>query len=490
MSGASQKIIKDTTYLLGSTIGGRIFGSIAGIVTARFLGPSDFGLLKIINFIPTLSKYGGFGFASVAKREIPHYRLKKETDSKLEKKIKNVSYSADILWSILLVAIVFISSFYYSRPEIRIGLWIVSLTLFIKSVEKLFSTETIINKNFSIIAYISFISSVITSITILFTIYWGGIYSVLIAGLLGSIVSIIIFWRKIKLNFLFYIEKDELFRQIKIALPLAGGTLAYGLFGWVQRIEVSILFGNVILGNYMLIILILHSIFMFTNTIFRASSIELYERLANNEDNNKSTSLILIPSKILCFILPFLGGVIWLAGPFIIKVLLPDYTLSIKMFPYLIPILVLENTSVMARTAMTSAAINMQTDVVILRMISIFVFASVTYYLGYKLSYSIESAIIGRASASFVLFIGTFIFTSNYLFNSIKEMLKTIIEILFPLILVTSICLFLISFLGVESIEIVLLNVLILFAIISPMSYIYFKKLGFIKLFKTILNKS
>ena len=37
-------------------------------------------------------------------------------------------------------------------------------------------------------------------IIILSTIYWGGIYSVLIAGLLGSSVSVLMFWKKIKLN--------------------------------------------------------------------------------------------------------------------------------------------------------------------------------------------------------------------------------------------------------------------------------------------------
>ena len=67
MRSSNEKIVKDTVYLLSSSLIGRIFSGIAGIITARVLGPEDFGLLKIINYIPSVAKYGSFGLCSYTK---------------------------------------------------------------------------------------------------------------------------------------------------------------------------------------------------------------------------------------------------------------------------------------------------------------------------------------------------------------------------------------------------------------------------------------
>ena len=86
MRSSNEKIIKDTGYLLGGSLVGRFFSGIAGIITARVLGPNDYGLLKIINYIPSLAKYGSFGFGSVAKRK---FRISEDLNlEKMKKKNK------------------------------------------------------------------------------------------------------------------------------------------------------------------------------------------------------------------------------------------------------------------------------------------------------------------------------------------------------------------------------------------------------------------
>ena len=170
MKNTYEKIIKDTAHLLGSALVGRVFSSIAGIVTARVLGPSDYGLLRIINYVPSLEKFGGFGFGSVAKREIAHVRGSK-TDSKKEIKIKDVAFSSDILWSIILTIIILIISFQFERVEIKIGLWIVSITLLIRAIVKLFVISLTLEKRFSSIAFVSLVSTIVSSCIILSTIY-------------------------------------------------------------------------------------------------------------------------------------------------------------------------------------------------------------------------------------------------------------------------------------------------------------------------------
>lgn len=487
MKNTYEKIIKDTAHLLGSALVGRVFSSIAGIVTARVLGPSDYGLLRIINYVPSLEKFGGFGFGSVAKREIAHVRGSK-TDSKKEIKIKDVAFSSDILWSIILTIIILIISFQFERVEIKIGLWIVSITLLIRAIVKLFVISLTLEKRFSSIAFVSLVSTIVSSCIILSTIYWGGIYSVLLSGLAASFFSLLYYKTKIDLNFKFSIIKDEFLRQLKIAIPLAGGTVALGIFGWTQRIQVSTLFGLEALGFYMLIAFLIQSIYLLNNTFSRASSIELYERLGDKDGNTELRPLIIKPSMVLGLLLGFIGAIIWICGPLLINIFLPNYKPAQVMIPYIIPIIVFDGISAMPRVAMNSAKLNMQLITVFIRLFSILCFAVITYFVGYKLYYGLKGVIWARTFAALIMFIGSYIATGKYIFNSLRDMLGTILQILIPSILVMLICTLLTSLIGTDTLSKVSLCMLLFFFLISPVLVVYEKKLQLIRLLKTIIK--
>ena len=489
MRSSSEKILKDTGYLLGSSVVARIISGAAGIVTARVLGPADYGLLRIINYIPSLAKFGSFGFGAVAKREIPHVRGSGQGTA-VEKRIKDVSFSADILWSALLSLVIFSVSFFYERPEVKIGLWIVSVSLFVRAIGKLYGICLSVDKRFSTIALISMIGSIVSSAIILSTIYWGGIYSVLGAGLTAGFFTLLYFQRKTSLNLSFSIPKDEFLRQLKIAMPLAGGTVAFGIFGWVQRLQVSALFGIEALGYYMLIIFIIQIIFLLINTFLKASSIELYERLGEGENTKESRSLIIKPSMALGLLLPLVGAMAWLAGPLVLNVILPDYKPALVMLPFLIPILVFEGVSAMPRTAMKSAKLNMQTSAMVLRLFSTLCFALITYIVGYRYDYSLEGIIMARTIASLIMFIGCYTMTVRHFFDSVMDMLKKVLEMLFPALSMILVCFFLVKFVGTESIGTASLSIIILFLLMSPIVYTYIRKLKLIILFRGLIGKA
>ena len=132
---SSRKIIQDTRYLFSSSIIAKALNAIAGILTARVLGPADYGLLKIINYIPSLAKFGSIGFTSVALREIPHARGSR-LNANDENKIRNTSFSSELIWAITLSIFILLFSFVYDRPEIRYGIIIVSFTLLFTSLNK------------------------------------------------------------------------------------------------------------------------------------------------------------------------------------------------------------------------------------------------------------------------------------------------------------------------------------------------------------------
>ena len=56
----------------------RVLGFIRDIFIAKYLGPSDYGLLKSIEMIQMLNKWGNLGFRQTANREIGNLIGKKD----------------------------------------------------------------------------------------------------------------------------------------------------------------------------------------------------------------------------------------------------------------------------------------------------------------------------------------------------------------------------------------------------------------------------
>ena len=376
----NKKNIKDTFALFSSSLVSRLFGLIAGVITARVLGPSDFGLLKIINHVPSLAKFGAIGLSGVVKREVPHIRSDKITSTDKEQKIKSTSFSVDILWGLFLSFAIMIIATFYSSNIITYSLIIASITLFFGSLKKIYIIALSLEKRFTDIAKIEVFPSIITSVIIIATIQIGGIYSVMIGGMIASIFIVIVLMRATSLDFLFHINKIELIRQLKIAIPMTAGTFAFGLFGWVQRGLTISVFGSEVLGYYMLFVFILDGITVLMNNFLRSIAIDLYQKLGLKVIDKETKNAIIKISLIIALLFSLVGGLAVLVAPKLIHLFIPEYIKVIPILIFLIPILVLESSSSIFRLAMNSTTLNMQIFILPLWMATSFMFAIPIYF--------------------------------------------------------------------------------------------------------------
>jgi len=95
---SKRKIAADGIKLLSSSVITKIIGGGVGILVAKVLGPADFGLLKIINFVPSLAKYANIGFGGVYSREVPHIRTV-GGGKEVEQRVADTAFSANIVWA-------------------------------------------------------------------------------------------------------------------------------------------------------------------------------------------------------------------------------------------------------------------------------------------------------------------------------------------------------------------------------------------------------
>ncbi|MAG85799.1 MAG: hypothetical protein CMB97_00060 [Flavobacteriaceae bacterium] len=417
---SKRKIAADGMKLLSSSVITKIIGGGVGILVAKVLGPADFGLLKIINFVPSLAKYANIGFGGVYGREVPHIRAV-GGGREAEQRVADTAFSTNIFWGAGLAIIVFLFSFCYSKPFIRFGLWISALSLFITQLNRLYAVKCSVNKLFSIIAVVAVVGSLVRALVIVTTVYWGRGYSVLFATLFSVVAGCIYYLNKIRLSFRFTFDKEEFFRLLKISIPLASGTAASGLFQWAEYILVISLYGSDQLGIYVFALFILDSFRMVLNSLLRAGKIHLYEALASksNEDISYLVEKIILS---VTYVLAPLIGFCCLTVPPVINYLMPEFNGIEPLMPWLGAAFFINAATMLPLAAMNSKALNMQTPATIQLFLRVGVFLIMVFSLS-NWEMGVVTIAIAKVVTELSRMFSSYLITSRHLFGNIKNML-------------------------------------------------------------------
>ena len=140
------KTLKDYLAIAGTNIILQPIQLIKSIVVAKFLGPDSFGILKSLELIQMLDKYGNLGFRAAAAREIGN--AKGRGDLGKEIIVRNNAYSGEIILSLFLFLTGCISSIIIKDETISLMLLISSFSLLFSKLRGIFNTEVTIQKKF------------------------------------------------------------------------------------------------------------------------------------------------------------------------------------------------------------------------------------------------------------------------------------------------------------------------------------------------------
>ena len=162
-----KKVLRDFLAVVSSELALRPVQFLKEFVVSKYLGPADYGILKSIELIQMLNKYGSLGFKPAAAREIGNAIGKR--DEEKANLVRNTAYSSEIILSVLLfVAGLSISIFFESRTSVLIIL--ASAGLLAAKLRGVLNTEAGVQKRFILISKITFITSLIASLIIIITV--------------------------------------------------------------------------------------------------------------------------------------------------------------------------------------------------------------------------------------------------------------------------------------------------------------------------------
>ena len=243
---AQIKSVKDISWMIGANILIKPFQVVKSFVVARYLGPEDYGILKSVELIQMLNKFGDLGFNSTVIREVGTFKK----DQAEIQEIKNNAYSGEIILTFVLFVIGVISNFFFESPVIRYAIILSSIGLFTLKIHNLFTSEAIINKRFKLISKLIIIQGIINSIVIISTVPFLKIYAVLTVPILSTLILIIVYFKRLGIPFKFKFNRRRFKNILRTSIKFTSGTLAFGVFRYTERIIVISMIGLQAVGFF------------------------------------------------------------------------------------------------------------------------------------------------------------------------------------------------------------------------------------------------
>lgn len=228
---------------------GRLAGMISdfsfGIILARLLLPSDFGVIAILTvFVSFLGVFVNSGFSQALIRE---------------KNVSNIDYSTVFYFNLIVAVVVFIISFFsapyiatfYENPNISLYLRVLSISLFIDAF--VLVQQSILTKemNFKMLSIISISSSLFSGITSICLAFYGfGIWSLVLKSLLKDslILLFTIYIVRWKPQIRFSILSFQ--KYFRYGVYMLGSSLISQFYNNIFSLTVGKVFSPTILGFY------------------------------------------------------------------------------------------------------------------------------------------------------------------------------------------------------------------------------------------------
>ncbi|RKY35424.1 MAG: hypothetical protein DRP78_05495 [Candidatus Omnitrophota bacterium] len=491
MSSLKKEIIKDVTIFSGGNFAGKIILVFRGIITAKFLGPSMYGLWNALSIILTYSGQAHLGTLSALQKELPYYYAKGENDR--AKAISNVVLSFEIITGVIIGLLLFITSFFLQASfALIVGLRVVAVLVLFQLIEYFYYTLLRSEKKFTVLSRLTILYSFTMVALIVPMVIFYGIYGLFTALLIMPLISIFFYTKHTDYCFKFVFNFSEIKRLIKIGYPIVSMILLYSLFRSIDKIMIVGFLGKVNLGYYSIAVMVNNFLFLAPSSIADSISPRMFGKLGEM-DNTQGLNVYLIkPTITQAYFISVLTGLAVIAAEFVIKAFLIEYMVS---FPLVI-ILCFGSffVSIPLLTWSYLVALNKQRNMLPLFGLSILLSITLNYIF-IKLGMGITGIAIGTAIASF--FYGTSLlgYCALFCFKGIKQRAIFFLKVYSPLFYMLAVVLLinrifsLYSLLLDNALLCALSKTIILMLFSSPLFFYINKTMGVLTLFCALFKR-
>lgn len=351
----SKKSIKDYLYLISTTVILQPIGIVKNFIVARYLGPADFGLIKSVELIQMLNKFGNLGFVTVAQREIGTANGQKDFDK--ANRIRNAAYSGEILLSVLLTISGIISSFFFEGSTIKVLIILASLGMFFAKVSQIYDAEATVQKKFKIISNVNLVHGLVVAILTASLVAFFNVYIVLISPIIASVIGLIIYYRRIHAKYRFTIDFLEIRKILSVSIFFSLATLSYGSYRYAERILVLTTMGTIELGIYGFASMLADQLITVFLVAVKVRKMYVYEALGRG-DYKFAHKIVIKETALLLGIGVVAAASLFLLIPYLIEWFLPKWISAIQVSQLFLLVIPFKIITSYAAIVTTSSLVN------------------------------------------------------------------------------------------------------------------------------------
>ena len=399
------------------------------LIIGMFLIPEEYG---IISFVALWGLYAGLinpGMLSAAQREIPYLIGKKEKEQ--SKKVQNIAISSDLLYSVLPFLAILCTPFLYSNKMIKIGLIITAFSFFFTRFVNYWSTINFIKQNFTVVAMGRLINSVLSTIIIIISIYWLGIYAVLISPLICTLFMGIYYFKKAPIGYSFRFEWAEIVRLIKIGFVFSLSGIIFYVYRMADRTVIASFLPLYDLGLFTFAMTFVMFGINFLADFGRVLEPILWEhsgKVKNPEDSFNNTKRMAIYMALVTAIIIPLAQV---GYNLIVNLILPKYIESIPLFLILSNMLYLASIVAIPNIILNSVIVNKQVFVASIYAIGVGINVILDLFM-ILMGYGIEAIALVTVLSQGVVTFALYFLSWKYMIKQRNELALFLRQITLP----------------------------------------------------------
>jgi O-antigen/teichoic acid export membrane protein len=314
-----------------------ILNMLAGLISARLLGPINFGLFNSISLIQGYASFAQVGVLNGLNRELPFYFGKGKID-RARQLCSTAKYWAMLLGFIFFVALSVIGVYHLILQEYSAGFtWItVGITIFLFFNGEMYLKITYrTNSDFNKLSKFNIIKSVINFASIVFIVVLG-YFGFLIRAVIVPLVDFFMMYKNRPVDVKSKWSTPHFKHLLKIGIPIYLVGYLDTLWATLNATLIVYFLGSEQLGLYAVANLAFGTLSVVPNSLNQI----LYPKLAREYGEGSPVSTMLITSvksgALVFFVLLPLAIIAWFVLPYMIDFFLPKFAAGVDAAKYIL----------------------------------------------------------------------------------------------------------------------------------------------------------
>jgi O-antigen/teichoic acid export membrane protein len=330
MSKNKKSVLSDIGNYSIASFATQLITLVAGILTRRFLGPTQMGIWSLLQIIVIYSNYASLGATEAILREIPYYEGRGEKHKVHE--IKNQVFSFSMLTAFVISFGVLLYAFIF-RPHLSehvfYGLMFVSALVILQRINNLYISFLRGFKHFTLASTQMIYSSIVNALLVAVLSLRFQMYGFMWALCLSFVFNIVYVHAHVQFGFRWELDWRKVGELIRYGFPLMILSIIDTIHLSIDKIMIAKMVGVTQLGLYTVALLSYSFLGKVTSSVGIVLVPNLHQKYGEREQLSDLRDYIVKTVTAFSVLMPLLIGLgsIWIA--YLARFVLPDYLDSI-----------------------------------------------------------------------------------------------------------------------------------------------------------------